>query len=219
LDLHRIESTPPSATSFEDFGRRLARLHQVGAQAFGAPPTGVRDARGYLADLPLPFGQWADFGTFYAEARVEPYVRMLADRDLLPEPTAVVFESFMAGLTDPSSGIAGPAEPVSRIHGDLWSGNVMWSPTAQGTPTTGWLIDPAAHGGHRETDLAMLALFGHHGLKQIVAGYQQVAPLAEGWRRRVPLHQVHPLLVHAVLFGGSYLAHAHSAAVAALRAD
>ena len=33
-----------------------------------------------------------------------------------------------------------------------------------------------------------------------------------GWRDRVPLHQVHPLLVHAALFGGGYGSQAVSAA-------
>ena len=74
----------------------------------------------------------------------------------------------------------------------LWSGG------------RGWLIDPAAHGGHRETDLAMLALFGAPHLDRILAAYQEAAPLADGWRARVPLHQLHPLLVHVCLFGGSY---------------
>jgi hypothetical protein len=36
--------------------------------------------------------------------------------------------------------------------------------------------------------------------------------LADGWRSRVPLHQLHPLLVHAVMFGGGYGARAGQAA-------
>jgi fructosamine-3-kinase len=91
-------------------------------------------------------------------------------------------------------------EPASRLHGDLWSGNVLW------TADDAVLIDPAAHGGHREADLAMLALFGAPHLERVLAAYDEAAPLADGWRERVPLHQVHPLLLHAVLFGGSYAA-------------
>ena len=97
-----------------------------------------------------------------------------------------------------SPSLAGPPEPPSRIHGDCWSGNVLWS------GGRGWLIDPAAQGGHRETDLAMLALFGAPYLDRILAAYSDVAPLAAGWRDRVPLHQLHPLLVHACLFGSGY---------------
>ena len=88
--------------------------------------------------------------------------------------------------------VAGPPEPPSRIHGDCWSGNVLWS------GGRGWLIDPAAHGGHRESDLAMLALFGAPHLGEILAAYQEAAPLADGWAARVPLHQLHPLLVHVL---------------------
>jgi fructosamine-3-kinase len=108
--------------------------------------------------------------------------------------------------------LAGPPEPPARTHGDLWSGNVFWS------GGKGWLIDPAAHGGHRETDLAMLALFGAPFLDEILAAYQAVTPLAGGWRARVPLHQLHPLLVHACLYGETYGAQAGAAARAALTA-
>ena len=115
-------------------------------------------------------------------------------------------------MIDRIDSLAGPAEPPSRIHGDCWAGNVLWS------GDRGWLIDPAAHGGHRETDLAMLALFGAPHLDRILAGYNDTAPLAAGWRSRVPLHQLHPLLVHACLFGASYAEEVRSAARAVLSA-
>jgi fructosamine-3-kinase len=97
--------------------------------------------------------------------------------------------------------VAGPAEPPARLHGDLWNGNVLWA------GDRGWLVDPAAHGGHRETDLAMLDLFGAPHLPRLLAAYEEVTPLAPGWRERRGLHQLHPLLVHALLFpDGGYLA-------------
>lgn len=216
LVLARLPAGHPDAAASTDFGRRLARLHTTGAASYGAPPAGVTADCGYIADLPLPYGRWDHFGTFYAAARVEPYLRLLRDRAGLPTAAARTFDALLAALTDPAGGICGPAEPASRVHGDLWSGNVMWSPGTDGT-ITGWLIDPAAHGGHRETDLAMLALFGLTGLPRVLAAYHEVAPLADGWRDRVPLHQVHPLLVHAALFGGGYLGQAHAATAAALR--
>jgi fructosamine-3-kinase len=103
--------------------------------------------------------------------------------------------------------LAGPPEPPARLHGDLWSGNVLWAADGRA-----WIIDPAAHGGHRETDLAMLALFGLPHLDRVLAAYDASWPLAAGWEERVPLHQLHPLLVHAVLFGGGYGAQAVAAA-------
>ena len=111
-----------------------------------------------------------------------------------------------------AAALAGPAEPPSRIHGDCWSGNLLWS------GGRGWLIDPAAQGGHRETDLAMLALFGAPYLDRILAAYQEAAPLAAGWRARVPLHQLHPLLVHVCLFGAAYRDATLAAARSALAA-
>jgi fructosamine-3-kinase len=89
----------------------------------------------------------------------------------------------------------------------LWSGNVLW-----GADGRAWLIDPAAHGGHRETDLAMLRLFGCPHLERVLAAYQETVPLAGGWMERVGLHQLFPLLVHTVLFGRGYAEQAVAAA-------
>jgi fructosamine-3-kinase len=137
-----------------------------------------------------------------------PYARIATDAGTLGSADARLFEAAAARSAD----LAGPPEPPSRIHGDCWSGNVLWS------GGRGWLIDPAAHGGHRESDLAMLALFGAPFLGQILAAYAETYPLADGWRTRVPLHQMHPLLVHVCLFGASYREAAIGAARAVLAA-
>ena len=102
--------------------------------------------------------------------------------------------------------LAGPAEPPARLHGDLWTGNVLW-----GADARPWLIDPAAYGGHREVDLAMLQLFGNPG-RQFFAAYDERFPLSPGWEERVQLYQLFPLLVHAALFGGGYAASVERAA-------
>jgi fructosamine-3-kinase len=88
----------------------------------------------------------------------------------------------------------------------------MW--TAQGVT----LIDPAAHGGHRETDLAMLALFGCPFLAVVIDGYQTRQRLRDGWTERVGLHQLYPLLAHVVLFGSGYANQTGVAARSALAA-
>jgi fructosamine-3-kinase len=182
------------------FGRELAALHIFGADRFGAPWPGT------IAGLPLPNDSGRRWPAWYAANRLLPYIRIARDAGALSAGDARLIESAAAR----SAALAGPDEQPSRIHGDCWSGNVLWS------GGRGWLIDPAAHGGHRETDLAMLALFGAPYLDQIMAGYTEVAPLADGWRSRVPLHQLHPLLVHVCLFGASYRDSALAAARAVL---
>jgi fructosamine-3-kinase len=206
LVLEWIAQEAASKPAAERFGADLARLHAAGARRFGAPWPGV------IAGLPLPNEQADDWPAWYATARLMPYVRIARDRGGLSGADARVIESVAKRLAD-GSVAAGPPEPPSRIHGDCWSGNIVWS------RGHGWLIDPAAHGGHRETDLAMLSLFGAPYLGEILGGYQAVAPLAEGWRERVPLHQLHPLLVHVCLFGAAYRDAALAAAQAAVRAD
>jgi fructosamine-3-kinase len=193
----------PTPESAERFGASLASLHAAGAPSFGAPWPG------YIAALPLDNEQTGgDWPSWYAERRLLPYLRRARDSGALTSSDAAPIEAVIERIGD----LSGPAEPPSRIHGDLWNGNVLWS------GDDGWLIDPAAHGGHRETDLAMLALFGAPFLDRILRAYADVAPLADGWRSRVPLHQLHPLLVHACLFGAGYAAEAREAALAALRA-
>ena len=203
-----ISMIPPgraSASAAFGFGAALARLHAAGAAGFGAPWPGV------IASLPLdntPLAGPPDWPRWYASRRLLPYLRMAVDSGALGRQDARLVEA----VTDRIGSLAGPAEPPSRIHGDCWAGNVLWS------GDEGWLIDPAAHGGHRETDLAMLALFGAPELDRILAGYNDTAPLAAGWRDRIPLHQLHPLLVHACLFGASYAEGVRSAARSALSA-
>jgi fructosamine-3-kinase len=210
LELVRIPSGTPTAESAHIFGRELARTHAAGALAYGCAPPSTLTGDGYIADAPLPFGEWASFGVFYADARVTPYLDVVPSLKSRP-----VFKELLSRLHAEDPTVIGPPEPPSRIHGDLWSGNVMWS----ADDGRAWLIDPAAHGGHRETDLAMLALFGAPHLAEILRGYQEDRALSPGWQSRIALHQVHPLLVHAALFGGHYAAQAEAAARTALRSS
>ena len=191
------------AYSDEDLGRGLAAIHTAGAPSVGALPPG---APGPLRIGPLAFGapaaasaagasakargSGADWPGFYAEVLLAP---LIPRAGLSPAGRAAV-QRVCERIED----LAGPAEPPARLHGDLWSGNVMAG--ADGRP---WLIDPAAYGGHREIDLAMLRLFGSPS-PRLLAAYEEVAPAAAGHEDRVALYQLLPLLVHAVLFGGGY---------------
>ncbi|WP_396923495.1 fructosamine kinase family protein [Mycolicibacterium sp.] len=209
LTLQRLTSAGPSAGAAREFGERLAVTHAAGATAFGSGPDG-HSGPGFFGPLtqPLPMSlkPHASWGEFYADERLGPMAVLAADR-LSGAGRASVDEVIALCR----SGQFDDDDVPARLHGDLWSGNVMW------TPDGVVLIDPAAHGGHRETDLAMLALFGCPYLQEIVRGYQSVRPLRDGWQDRIALHQLYPLLAHVVLFGGGYVAETEAAATSALR--
>lgn len=196
LILTRLEPAPPDHEQLADFGRRLARTHDAGAPAFGSGPSGW-NGDGYLGPagelLPLPLQTYASWGEFYGESRIRHTLELGRQRGLWPNTT--VFGSVIDRLC---SGDLDDGSPPARLHGDLWSGNVVWA--RQG----GVLIDPAAHGGHRLTDLAMLLLFGGAREERVIGAYEEVSPLPDGWRDLVGLHQLHPVMMHAVLFGGGY---------------
>ena len=210
LTLEHVPNQAPASGAAEALGRALAITHAAGASHFGAPPPGwhgpgsIGLAPLTLVDAVPPDDPW---GAFYSRERLAPYVALAAKRRALPADGPAVYASLdkrlKAGLFDVPQPALAP--PVARIHGDLWSGNLLFGPPVPEVPWTGAvLIDPATHGGHAETDLAMLALFGAPNLARIIAAYHEVSPLAAGWPDRVALHQLHPLLVHACLFGGSY---------------
>jgi fructosamine-3-kinase len=192
LVLERIPIGRLDAAGEEELGRMLATMHAAGAPRFGSLPAPGAFFVG-RCELPSPEGD--DWNVYYLEHRCLPLAQRVG---LAAEVEGVV--------------VAAPAEPPARLHGDLWNGNVLW-----GADGYAWLIDPAAHGGHRETDLAMLHLFGCPHLEDVLDGYRRAAPLADGWRDRIGLHQLFPLLVHAVLFGRGYAEQALATARAALR--
>jgi fructosamine-3-kinase len=237
LALEWVDAGRLGVAGEEELGRGLAALHAAGAHDFGAPPPGApppgaemagapRTAtadspRAATADspraaatdaprAPLRIGELAlpndpapDWPTFYARRRLEPLVALCLERRTLSPSGARAVERVCERIGD----LAGPAEPPARLHGDLWGGNVL-----AGADGRARLIDPAAYGGHREVDLAMLRLFGAPS-ERVFAAYDEAAPLADGHRDRVELWQLFPLLVHAALFGGSYGASVERAAV------
>jgi fructosamine-3-kinase len=188
LILRWVEPGKTSADGAAEFGRALAATHSAGAAAYGL------DSDGFIARLPLLNKAVPTWAEFYAQRRVLPYLKLARDRGAISADEAATVEEVVARF-----GQLVPEEGPARLHGDLWNGNVLW-----GTEQRVWVIDPAAHGGHRETDLAMLALFGLPHLPRVLDAYAEASPLADGWQDRAGIHQLFPLLAHACLFGGGY---------------
>jgi fructosamine-3-kinase len=209
LALQWIEPGAVSSLGAEELGRGLAGTHRAGAEDFGAPPA-LRGGDTGFGSLRLPNGPAADWPSFYAGHRLLPLLAMARERGAISASAGRAVESVCERIGE----LCGPSEPPARLHGDLWSGNVMAG--ADGRP---WLIDPSAYGGHREVDLATLRLFGGWAGTQsrIFDAYEEAWPLAEGWRDRVELYQLLPMLVHALLFGGSYRAGAERIAMSYAR--
>lgn len=197
LVLDWIEEGRGTASTEVEFGRQLAALHQAGAPVFG------REDNRPTGSLSLPNEPADDWALFYGRRRLVP----LADKAQQSQALDGDAVTGLYRLADRLAEIGGPPEPPARLHGDLWAGNRLIDDAG-----ANWLIDPASYGGHRESDLAMMRLFGGFG-RDAFSAYREVHPLADGWEERVQLHQIAPLVVHAIAFGGSY-AGAAAAAIA-----
>ena len=193
LALEWIERGGLDRDGAEALGRGLAALHRAGADAYGALPPGAPYAY-RIGPVAMPAGTAATWADAYASQRLRP----LADEAVLGGGLSAEGRSAIERVCERIAELAGPPEPPARLHGDLWGGNVLAD--ARGVP---YLIDPAAYGGHREVDLAMLRLFGGPG-ERCFDAYAEAYPLADGHRDRVELWQLLPLLVHAILFGSGY---------------
>jgi fructosamine-3-kinase len=196
LVLEWVDAGSGVASTETDLGRALAAVHQAPWPSFGREDRRTTGSRGLPNE---PCSTWADF---YATQRLGPLARLARDARALGAGAIAGLERL-----DPARlrEAGGPAEPPSLLHGDLWAGNRLI-----GAGGRSWLIDPAAHGGHREFDLAMMRLFGGFG-PDCFAAYDEAFPLTAGWADRVSLHQIAPLVVHAIKFGGSYVAAATEA--------
>ncbi len=188
LVLEWIEPGRAIGSTDRDFGFALAALHQSEAPCFG------REDRRTTGSRRLPNEPCSSWSEHYRKNRLEPLADLAARENALPKGTLRLLEEVAARLQD----FHPVEEAPARLHGDLWAGNRLVDAGGKS-----WLIDPAAHGGHREFDLAMMRLFGGYG-DATFAAYHEAFPLAPGWERRVSLHQLAPLVVHAIKFGGGY---------------
>ncbi len=195
LALEWIERGDSSAATEEQFGRALAGLHKAGHPMFG------RMDNRTTGSLALPNEGCDTWVEFYAVKRLLPLARISARRKALAAHDCLALEKLAQRLDT----LNVPVEPPAMLHGDLWAGNRMVDRDG-----CSWLIDPAAHGGHREFDLSMMQLFGGFSHRCFEA-YQETFPLQPGFSDRIALHQLAPLVVHAIKFGGSYVADVQAA--------
>lgn len=177
-------------------GRGLAALHARPAPGFGGLPDN------YFASLPQRNPPAASAAEFFWTARLEPLLNR--ERLHLTPRDRAGFDTLRERLPD----LILP-EPPALVHGDLWHGNVHYTPRGPA------LIDPAVGYSHREVDVAALRLFG--GVpRRVFQAYHEAYPLADGWEARVPLWNLYPLLAHLLLFGEGYLGRTREALHAAL---
>ena len=197
LELIPTEGSPHRMADTEYvFGQELARLHLAGQQAagndqsFGSLP-GL--SHWYLGGAAIDLKPTDTLYESLVTNRIVPLTRQAVDAGLLDSSDLALAEAITPEHL-------GPSEPPTVIHGDLWAGNRLVDSSG-----ASWLIDPSCHRGHREQDIAMMHLFGGFG-PDVLAGYQDEFPLADGWQERIPTYQLVPLLVHVLLFGSGYAA-------------
>jgi fructosamine-3-kinase len=183
---------PRSPTLFaKRFGEGLAKLHHEMVSCRGQFGLEVDNYLGVFHQKNDWTERWVDF---YRECRLIPQISLAKERSRLPAFRERMLMRLVDRLDDLLDSM--PAQPV-LIHGDLWSGNFL----AAGEEVV--IVDPAVYYGDREIEMAFILLFGGFPAGFWEA-YQSACPLDEGFRYRLPLHQLYALLVHLNQFGERY---------------
>ena len=183
-----IHSGRQQADFWEQFGRGLAELHQNRAVAFGL------ESSNYIGSLDQKNDKQDNWAVFFLECRLIPQLQMGISSGWAERASFRRAEQLCRMIDDEF-----PKEPPSLVHGDLWSGNYLCGENGQPV-----LVDPAVYYGNREIDLAFSKMFGGFD-SSFYDHYQQTLALAEDFEKRIEIHNLYPLLVHANLFGGHYV--------------
>jgi len=188
LLLEDLKPAPRGKGYWRDFGRKLAVLHKRTHTHFGF------DDDNYIGSTPQSNPWTSDGYSFFGESRLIYQADLARQRGLFGAEVYKSVERLVNRLPD-----LVPVQPASLVHGDLWSGNAMTD--ASGGPA---IIDPAAHYGWAEAELAMTALFGAFP-SEFYGSYQEARPLDAGLKDRYPLYNLYHLLNHLNIFGVGYL--------------
>jgi fructosamine-3-kinase len=182
-----IERGNVSKNFWPTFAQQLAALHKYSNDCFGF------STNNYIGSLHQQNHFCNTWSEFYATQRIMPLIQLAFSQNKCSKTDLVLTEQLCKRFRD-----LFPAEQPSLVHGDLWSGNFMSNDT--GKPV---IYDPAVYFGNREMDIAMSLLFGGFD-KSFYTYYNEILAFQPGWKQRIPICQLYPLLVHLVLFGGHY---------------
>ncbi|MCX6249324.1 MAG: fructosamine kinase family protein [Bacteroidetes bacterium] len=183
-----IMAGPRTEDFFSDFGHSLAHLHQNYGEAFGL---GHDNYMGSLEQCNTIHQDWT---SFFIEERLEKQLLLTGNKGYFSSSDIAHFQHLYRQLPSLC-----PVEKPSLLHGDLWCGNFIVSEEGKAC-----LIDPAVYYGHREIDIAMSTLFGGFDT-EFYNAYNEVFPMEKGWKERMDIYNLYPLLVHLNLFGAGYL--------------
>ena len=188
LMLDFVAESPRKDDYWENFGQKLAALHSNTNDFHGL------HFNNYVGALPQSNEYMPDGVQFYIEKRLKPQVSQALFESKVDSSLYDGFLKLYNILPDIL-----PNEKPALLHGDLWSGNLMVGSDGQAT-----LVDPSAYYGLREADIAFSTLFGGFNVAFYEA-YHEAFPIASGFKNRIDLYNLYPLLVHVNLFGGGYL--------------
>ena len=186
LILEWVEKRSMSREGWLVFGEELAKMHSVSQSGFGF------SADNYIGSLPQYNDNQLSWVDFFIMNRIDVQLEIAHNNSAISKELSRKFQKLYSRLDQLI-----PKEAPALLHGDLWNGNYI------PLEDHAMLIDPAVYYGHREMDLAMMHLFGGFD-PEIFTSYNSLYPLENGWKERLDLHNLYPLLVHVNLFGGSY---------------
>lgn len=185
------EFLPPPEQSRSDMdeqlGRGIAQLHRYRHEQFGFHHDN------YCGATPQDNRWQSDWIAFFAEQRIGALVNLIRDKRGLDNREEKVYDQLLQKLPQ----LLDHRPEPSLNHGDLWSGNYMYS--AKGPA----LIDPASYYADREFDLGMMGMFGGFSAR-VWEAYQEAYPLDPAWKERHELYKLYHYLNHDYLFGGGY---------------